>query len=56
MRSGVEPRVGGGVAMLDKLDSDGEGEGEGEGEDEDEEWCLRQPRMVKKGNEKDGAR
>ncbi len=32
MRSGVEPRVGGGVAMLDELDGDGEGEGEGEGE------------------------
>lgn len=49
MRSGVEPRVGGGVAMLDELEGDGEGEGEGE-------WCLRQPRMVKRGSEKDGAR
>jgi hypothetical protein len=52
MRSGVEPRVGGGVAMLDKLDCDGEGEGEGEGEEEEEERCLRQPRMMKRGNDK----
>jgi hypothetical protein len=53
MRSGVEPRVGGGVAMLDDLDGDGEGEGEEEGEregeeEEEEDWCLRQPRMAKK--------
>lgn len=44
MRSGVEPRVGGGVAMLDGLDVDGEEEVEGQGE------TFRQPRMAKRGN------
>ena len=55
MRSGVEPRVGGGVAILDDLDGDGEGEGEEDGEregeedEEEDDWCLRQPRMMKEG-------
>lgn len=44
--------------MLEGLDGDGEGEEEEEGEEEgeEEERCLRQPRMMKRGNEKDGAK
>ena len=44
--------------MLEGLEGDGEGEEEEEGEEEgeEEERCLRQPRMMKRGNEKDGGR